>query len=210
MRKFLLFALAAITLTACGDEPEAPEVPEKPGGTGNQNISVTNGSTNQSVYADEIESKEGLTFTTTGPWTSAIAESVPAKATYAASPEWISIDPDHGDVAGSYTIGITLDPNLSGEKRAATITITSGGKSITITVTQNAVKSDGTAPESDITSYFNSRFASALEDKGYVVNAQHILLSEVSKIEKLDVSNAGLLFLSGIEYFTALIYFGYK
>lgn len=84
----------------------------------------------QTVSADDTQSARGVTFTTEGAWTSTIAE------TRAEAPTWISISPDRGDAAGSYTLKITLEPNTSGASRTATIVITCGTSKIEITVTQ--------------------------------------------------------------------------
>lgn len=84
---------------------------------------------------------EGVTFTTTGAWTSQV---VPA--TKGSQPMWVSISPDHGDEAGTYTITISLEANDTGEDRKADIIITCGGQKITISITQVAtedVPSDG-------------------------------------------------------------------
>jgi len=84
---------------------------------------------------------EGVTFTTTGAWTSQV---VPA--TKGSQPMWVSISPDHGDEAGTYTVTISLEANDTGEDRTADIIITCGGQKITISITQVAtedVPSDG-------------------------------------------------------------------
>ena len=78
---------------------------------------------------------EGVTFTTTGAWTSQV---VPA--TKGSQPMWVSITPDHGDEAGTYTITITLEANDTGEDRKADIIITCGEQKITISITQVATE----------------------------------------------------------------------
>jgi hypothetical protein len=94
----------------------------------------------QTVYADETSGKSNMGITTAGPWISRIM----AKAqTRAEVPDWISISPDHGDKAGSYTIAITLVPNFTGADRTANITISCNGSDIVATVTQRATKADG-------------------------------------------------------------------
>ena len=74
----------------------------------------------QTVTADETQAAQGVTFTTEGAWTSAITE------TRAEAPNWISVSPDHGDAAGTYTLKIILDSNGSEETRAAKIVVTCG------------------------------------------------------------------------------------
>jgi uncharacterized protein YjdB len=112
----------------------------------------------QTAFADETGVKSDVTFATTGAWTSSIAEGAAPKpasmaikststATKSANEEtgsWRTITPDHGDAAGKYTVTITLTPNTTGEDRTATITVSCNGTNITITVTQKAIKEDGT------------------------------------------------------------------
>ena len=84
----------------------------------------------QTAGADDTQGTQGVTFTTEAAWTSTITQ------TRAEAPDWITISPDHGDAAGSYTIKITLIPNDSKEARTAKIVITCGTSKIEITVTQ--------------------------------------------------------------------------
>lgn len=100
----------------------------------------------QTVTADETQAAQGVTFTTEGAWTSAITQ------TRAEAPDWITISPDHGDAAGSYTIKITLDSNSSEETRTAKIVISCGTSKIEINVTQ-----EGT--DNPITPTLNSRIS---------------------------------------------------
>ena len=112
-----------------------------------KNITVTDGQTNQTVYANENSGSGGVSFTTTGAWTSRITETTAAKAPAESgisrapgdTPDWISINPDHGDAAGTYTITITLLPNETGVNRTATIIISCDGTEVTINVTQKGV-----------------------------------------------------------------------
>jgi len=96
----------------------------------------------QTVFADEIAGKSGVTFVTTGAWTSSITEGT-AKSTKAGTITWLSIAPDHGNAAGKYTIVIILEPNATGSDRIGIITITCNGTEITITVTQKGTKENG-------------------------------------------------------------------
>ena len=117
------------------------------------NISVDNSkSLAQEVFADEEHGNSGVSFTTTGAWTSSISTgSTPVKSAQLKatedSPLWVSISPDRGDKAGSYTIAITLEPNTTGIDRTAAITISCNGTDIVINITQKGVKKDGTFPE---------------------------------------------------------------
>ena len=91
----------------------------------------------QTVTADDTQAAQGVTFTTEGAWTSSIAE------TRAGAPAWITISPDHGDAAGSYTLKITLQPNDSEESRTAKIVISCGTSKIEIVVTQEGTGESG-------------------------------------------------------------------
>lgn len=101
----------------------------------------------QTVFADETLTGNALSFTTTGPWTSTITEVTTKSGTKAATKSetvsWISITPDHGDVAGKYDISINLEPNLTGEDRSATITVTCAGEEMNITITQKGIVESG-------------------------------------------------------------------
>ena len=107
-----------------------------------KSIKVESGKIEQTVYADNTTGESAVTFVTTGAWTSSITEST-AKATKAGTAMWISIDPDHGNEAGPYTIYITCEPNTTGEDRKAIITITCNGTSITFSFEQMATMENG-------------------------------------------------------------------
>ena len=132
----IVACLAVLTLfSGCGkDKADDP----KP-------ITVANnGQLTQTVFADKTEGASGVNITTTGAWTSSIAETA---ATRASAPAWISISPESGDKAGQYNIVITLTPNTTRADRTAVITISCAGTEITITVTQKKEKEDGTTLE---------------------------------------------------------------
>jgi hypothetical protein len=118
LKSAVIAASAVFFLSSCGDKEEPNETPF-----------------NQTVNADETTGKSGVTFVTSGAWTSSITEGT-TKSTKAETDLWISIDPDHGDAAGEYTITIHLQKNDTGEERSATITISFDDMDITITVTQ--------------------------------------------------------------------------
>ncbi len=84
----------------------------------------------QTVSAGDTQAAQGVTFTTEGAWTSTITQ------TRTEAPDWITVSPDHGDAAGSYTLKITLKPNTSRKARTAKIVISCGTSKIEITVTQ--------------------------------------------------------------------------
>lgn len=84
----------------------------------------------QTAEADDTQASKGVTFSTEGAWTSSITQ------TRADAPTWITISPDHGDAAGTYTLKIALEPNTTTQTREARITITCGTSKIEIVVTQ--------------------------------------------------------------------------
>jgi hypothetical protein len=101
----------------------------------------------QIVYADELHGQSVINFVTTGTWIASISEqSHPDK-----KPTWISINPDNGGEAGSYTMSIDLEPNLTGTERTAIITISCEQKKVEISVTQKATKKNGEVYEKMIT-----------------------------------------------------------
>ena len=132
--KNLMFICAAVLLCAtCGDDKEKETTA----------IEVGNATTlTQTVYADKTSGTSGVSFVTAGAWTSTITEGS-AKSTKAGAASWVSISPDHGNTAGTYTIVISLAPNATGEDRTATITITCNGEEIKITVTQKGTTQEG-------------------------------------------------------------------
>ena len=96
----------------------------------------------EQTVGSETITAEGVSFTTTGAWTSMV-EPVTTKSS---QPMWVSITPDHGDEAGTYTVSINLEANDTGEDRKANIIISCGTQKITIAITQVAtpqVPSDG-------------------------------------------------------------------
>ncbi len=129
---------AAMLFTACdkGAEEGTPATITVPG---NQNLTPT-------VFADNEGVAASVDFTTAAPWTSSIAGSaVRSSVSDLPSTSWVTIVPASGG-AGKHKVEITLDPNTSGEDRAATITIDCDGEKIDITITQKGTKADGTTP----------------------------------------------------------------
>lgn len=125
--------LATILLAGCSKEED------------NSTITVANSETlTQEVFADDTTLQKGVSITTAGPWTSSISTS--DSQTKAAGNTWAGISPDHGDAAGTYTIAVTLQPNMTGADRTATIRIRCNGDEIIITVRQKGTKEDGKTP----------------------------------------------------------------
>jgi len=123
--------LAAATMfSSCEDKEKEPA------------IKVENeASLIQNVYADQTG---GVTTTivTAGAWSSTITEGS-AKSTKSSTVSWLSIAPSSGAAAGTYPIVISLEPNLTGAERSATITIKCGNMEISIVVTQKTTKENG-------------------------------------------------------------------
>lgn len=121
----LFTALAALVLlAACGDDEK-----DYSGVFGQIRVSDTR-ELKQTAGADATQAPKGVTFTTEASWTSSIVQ------TRAEAPDWVSITPDHGDGAGTYTVRIVLDTNPYEEARTARIAIESGPSRIEIVVTQ--------------------------------------------------------------------------
>ena len=98
-------------------------------------------SLSQTVYADQTGGVT-TTFVTAGAWSSTITEGS-VKSTKSGTASWLSINPDRGSAAGTYSIVISIDPNLTGAERSATITVKCGDTEISIVVTQKTTKEDG-------------------------------------------------------------------
>ncbi|MDR0713785.1 MAG: BACON domain-containing protein [Bacteroidales bacterium] len=151
----LLLATAVFTI-ACDSPEDTPEA-----------ITVTDtGTLTQEVDANQTAGTSDVTIITAGAWTSSIAaveaqkslsaqlqgamrptdvaptDTVLALTDTVSTSAWISISPDQGDKAGTYTIRITLVPNTTDADRTAVITILCQDTEITITVTQKAKEKD--------------------------------------------------------------------
>lgn len=122
-QKLILLCVSAFLAASCGDEKDYS------GDYGQIKVPDTR-ELEQTVAADDTQTGKGVTFTTEGAWTSTIT------STRADAPDWITISPDHGDAAGSYTIRIALLRNDTGAERTASITIVCGTSRVTITVRQ--------------------------------------------------------------------------
>lgn len=132
-RKLILLCVTAFLAAACGDEKDYS------GDYGQIKVPDTR-ELEQTVAADDTQTNKGVTFTTEGAWTSTIT------STRADAPDWITISPDHGDAAGSYTIRIALRRNGTGAERTASITIVCGTSRVTITVRQGGETDEPVEP----------------------------------------------------------------
>ena len=148
---FALLFLASTIFIACGSDNDDP-TPEPPV------IEVPNKEElEQTVYADEEEGESGVRFTTIAPWTSSVRDVRSATETRAdddaetrSTEHWLSLTPSSGG-AGSHTVALTLEPNLTGEDRTAVISINSAGTVLEISITQQGVRGDGTVPVASVT-----------------------------------------------------------
>jgi hypothetical protein len=137
MKRVRLFAVSQLLIvtmlfTNCGKEE-----------TGLTIVVTDWESITQTLYADETDGGSS-SFYTTGAWTSVITTSLSSGLQPEEPPSWVSVSPDHGDVAGDYTITITFERNTTGEDRTAVIRILCGEKEYIIDITQKGTKEDGT------------------------------------------------------------------
>ena len=121
---FVLFFVSGLLLASCDDEDKTQ--------SGNFGTIQVPDVAQLAQMAEAGEGASNVTFTTEAAWSATIRE------TRAEAPDWITISPDHGDQAGSYTVQITLQPNTGQESRTAFITITCESSEIEISVTQKA------------------------------------------------------------------------
>ncbi len=145
--RFYLLAVALLSMAGCDKVDE-----------GKPAIKVEDPhSLNQTVYADQTDGATAVSFTTTGAWSSSIVPVAVQSAVVTSRGDgahlWISIFPESGNSAGSHSVEILTDQNTSGADRSAIITITSGGKSIKVTVTQKSTKEDGSPYSNEETEY---------------------------------------------------------
>jgi hypothetical protein len=137
MKKILAFALAAVVaLSSC----------EK--GEQESQISLSNQEDKtQAAFADDETTGGGFTFVAKSAWTASVAETT---ATRAAGVEWLRLllngEEAYSGDAGEITLAIELEPNYTSTDRSASITISSGGTGITISVTQAGMTREGEIP----------------------------------------------------------------
>lgn len=149
--RYWLCAIAALAIFASCDDLI--------GGDGQLIVDPVEDALLEQTVGSETITAEGVSFTTTGAWTSQV---VPV-STKASQPMWVSITPDHGDEAGTYTISINLEVNDTGEDRKADIIISCGEQTITISITQVATPEVPSQGEEQTPEY--KKFVSKLEWK---------------------------------------------
>ena len=134
LRKVVAVAacFAVITIfSSCDEDEKQPE------------ITVENATAlSQTVYADQTSGASEVRIVTPGAWSSTISAGI-VKSVKSGEATWLSINPNSGAVAGQYTISVILEPNLTGDDREATVTITSGDTKIDVEVTQRSTKATG-------------------------------------------------------------------
>ncbi len=136
----LVVSLLAMGLAAaaCSDSnDEGPKSVELTGGT----------STEQTVYADETQKPENITFKAAAPWTATVTDTTPVQTkAETGNTEWLKLDHYSGE-AGDVSLTMTLSLNLTGHDRKAEIRIVCGGTTIVITVEQKATTEKGEVPQ---------------------------------------------------------------
>lgn len=142
MKQFVKFAILCLLalpfLVACSNDDNNPS---------EQTIIIDSSQQkDQNVYADQQKGTSDVHFTTLGPWTSSISETQVKSNNRSSSPDWISISPDKGTLAGDYNISINLKPNYTGTKRSATIAINCNGGTVNINISQDAKTETGEIP----------------------------------------------------------------
>ena len=143
---FTLLLIASTIFIACGSDPiyePEPDPPPPPPPPTEYIVVADEETLNQTVYADEETASSTIEFTTRAPWQSSIAAVATSLSTRDVATSWASVYPTSGGI-GDYEIEITLEPNKTGADRTVKISITSGGTTITIRITQQAVRECGT------------------------------------------------------------------
>lgn len=145
MKKILLFIqlFVAVCLTACYTNVITDYEGEGDGGGGgnpsNQFITLSDpAQLNQTAYADSPSCE--ITFTTTSSWESYIQNDE--------ARSWVTVTPSAGEEAGEHTMQILLDENTTGNPRTVRIELNCQSQTETITINQEAVRQDGSFPES--------------------------------------------------------------
>ena len=179
MKKSLFVLWITLIFVACSDD-DKKELALAPGT-----------SLDYVVYADEtsVTPAGGISFTAVAPWRATVSELQSDESQTSAEEytgTWINVSPDYGDMAGDYTIQITLDKNLTGKDRKAVVAIECGETKVSITIEQKALTENGDIPGggdasvigliSELFFYFpqnidreNSRFELTYDDQGRLV-----------------------------------------
>lgn len=136
----LLMAFSTIQFTACSnDDSNEPK----------QEITLSeNTQKQQTIYADNANAPEGISFEANGPWKATVKEISAARADNNGI-EWLSLSQYEGG-AGKITLNLIIKENNTGNDRKAEITIICGNSKITISVEQKATLENGNLPDGPI------------------------------------------------------------
>jgi hypothetical protein len=132
MKKIRLFGLslffAAVTLTGCNTQDSTDCCP----------FDIKDcEAMRQTVSALDTKGERVISFVVRGAWTSKITEALPPDGRITdKTAEWINLEPDHGNKAGSYTVTVKLAPNSGNEDRMAHVVFTCSGREVWSVVTQ--------------------------------------------------------------------------
>ncbi|NDV66943.1 BACON domain-containing protein [Bacteroides sp. 224] len=184
---FLLVAMCVCYFSACSSDNDNPT----------KTIEINSGTETQIVYADDTESKEGISFTAAEPWTATVTEKATTKSR-APGASWLRLlfngTEKYSGNAGTFTFVIELDANYTGTSRSATIVIESGKDSITITVTQEGVTEEGKEPDEPVQPVepegkLITKMVRTSSDQPGVIHTATILYDEENRIKKIDNVN---------------------
>lgn len=136
----LLMAFSTIQFTACSnDDSNEPK----------QEITLSeNTQKQQTIYADNANAPEGISFEANGSWKATVKEISAARAENNGI-EWLSLSQYEGG-AGTITLNLIIKENNTGNDRKAEITIICGNSKITISVEQKATLENGNLPDGPI------------------------------------------------------------
>lgn len=184
--KLLTLTLVFSLLMACSSDNDNEYENRDP------NITVT---ASEFTLGAEDNLEETATFSITRNWELTITYEGNAK-------DWLTATPNSGKAGENKSITFKATKNMDATRKAS-INIHYEGEIYTLSVLQKR------AIDQDITSEFDSKFASELQKREYIADAKKIMLSEVETITKINISGdfekrGQLTSLRGIEYFAFL------
>ena len=130
---------------------------------------------NKEYYADD--SGSGISFTAEADWTASVSATSKAAAE---DDTWIDIEPKSGG-AGPNVLTVTLQPNMTGKTREASVVIRCLGQTTTFVVRQGAVTQSGETPGVYYRINGSSEWTTDLEGSG----------SEPVVIQSLEIETRG-------------------
>ena len=125
---------------------------------------------------------ESLTFTTSTAWTSSIEPS--------SASSWLSINPNSGTTAGTYTVVVNLEPNYTSSDRTANIIITCSETSMKVHITQKAANEN--EPGSDPNANISMRTAKSGEVRLGIGGSGEMIIDwgDGTSLEQYTLSNS--------------------